>query len=319
MHKNQSKRLAKYSKRIRPPKPVKNPPLIYNSWCATLLLPALLAVIGGLLAWLIFSNTKALWLTNTLPLAFVMFISVFPASDIRLGEHSTPPQGRNHARRRQARIRLSEHSNPHQGHTTYKVIYRLTQDVSPSVRETLLQLPLFQKKLLLAYVLLLILPISLIYFWQSVTKTFWHMHVLPGAVPWGTVAGFFIILPPCLWLGRSALEKQYFLKFFVFMLCALVAYSYFVTQNIAWLSLLKQPRHTVVAEIRAYEKSNLCSTFGKNSTKYWYLQVRLPEPYNHFDGDWCSRFPIDSEPPATGSHTVYLRESRFARELTFEP
>ena len=159
MHKNQSKRLAKYSKRIRPPKPVKNPPLIYNSWWATLLLPALLAVIGGLLAWLIFSNTKALWLTNTLPLAFVMFVSVFPASNIRLSEHSSPPKG----------------------HTTYKVIYRLTQDVSPSVREALLQLPLFQKKLLLAYTLLLILPISLIYFWQSVTSTFWHMHVLPSA------------------------------------------------------------------------------------------------------------------------------------------
>lgn len=297
MHRNQSKRLAKYSKRIRPPKPVKNPPLIYNSWWATLLLPTLLAVIGGLLAWLIFSNAKALWLTNTLPLAFVMFVSVFPASNIRLSEHSSPPKG----------------------HTTYKVIYRLTQDVSPSVREALLQLPLFQKKLLLAYALLLILPISLIYFWQSVTSTFWHMHVLPSAVPWGTVAGFFIILPPCLWLGRSALEKQYFLKFFVFMLCALVAYSYFVTQNIAWFSLLKQPRHTVVAEIRAYEKSNLCSTFGKNSPKYWYLQVRLPEPYNHFDDDWCSRFSINSEPPTTGSHTVYLRESRFARELTFEP
>jgi len=191
------------------------------------------------------------------------------------------------------------------------------------VREALLQLPLFQKKLLLAYALLLILPISLIYFWQSITSTFWHMHVLPRAVPWGTVAGFFIILPQCLWLGRSALEKQYFLKFFVFMLCALVAYSYFVTQNIAWLSLLKQPRHTVVAEIRAYERDKPCvfsriSRYG-SSLKYWYLQVRLPEPYKHFDGDWCSSFSIDSEPPATGSHTVYLRESRFARELTLEP
>ena len=120
MHKNQSKRLAKYSKRTKPPNPVKSPPLIYNSWWATLLLPALLAVIGGLLAWLIFSNAKALWLTNTLPLIFVIFVAIFPASDIRLGKHSPPPQGSNHARRRQARIRLSEHSNPHQGHTTYK-------------------------------------------------------------------------------------------------------------------------------------------------------------------------------------------------------
>lgn len=110
-----------------------------------------------------------------------------------------------------------------------------------------------------------------------------------------------------------AAELLYYLKYTAAMLAIGCVYSVFAAYNIGLISLFDQPRHAVEATITLHD--GRCSRGKGGGIKYWESHVQLPEPYSHFNGDWCSKFHEMNTPPAEGKRTVYLRESRFAREL----
>lgn len=117
--------------------------------------------------------------------------------------------------------------------------------------------------------------------------------------------------------GNALAEALFYLKFSTLMLCIGAAYSAFFAHNIGMINLLEQPHHTAEAEVTVYDKSNTCiHSKGSNN---WKLHVQVSAPYAHFSTDQCSRVSTLSDPPEAGRYTVYLRESKYARQLTLEP
>lgn len=380
MRTKRAEKRARMNRRLKRTRPDKGPRLFYNSWWATLLLPALLVVIGGLLALMVFVNVKTLWPTHAAPAVAAATLPILLC--VLLGEgcwfgltcRYFAAVGRGELvlfgafGRERLRCRLDDvqfdhmkisggeyiyfllakgttgstcrfvltlcadplelisatqkaqlhaySNNIQPANTAHVVISRIIEGPSSA---TTSQLPLrtTQKKLFIAYMLIVALPAFFIDFIQSVLNVFESVNLLADAVLWGMATALLTTIPLLLWFGHDAVERQYTLKFFACMLCVFAAYSMFASYNIGLISLARKERYTVLAQVTVYDHNNTCSRRRNNKRRK--LHVQLPKPYTRFNGDWCSRFSIDSEPPATGSHTVYLRESRFARELTFEP
>ncbi|MDO4795241.1 MAG: hypothetical protein Q4A28_04765 [Brachymonas sp.] len=218
-------------------------------------------------------------------------------------------------------------------------VHRFAQEQQHAQVETA-QLSQQQRQLRHAYALLVLVPAVGIAIVQDMLHVFWSMQLLPAAWYWGALAGAAATWPIGVWTarplrhfrfmnlpdyhhwrrsagGHAAAEALYYLKLAAILLCIGAAYSAFFAHNIAWLSLMPHTRQAASAHITARGYSEGCSRGKLNYT--WKLQVQLPAPHTHFNGDWCSQRSVQSAPPAAGPHTVHLRESRFVRELTFEP
>lgn len=197
-----------------------------------------------------------------------------------------------------------------------------------------------QQQLLRTYFLFFVLPVVGIALVQNIVHVFWSIQLLPSAWYAGIMLGAIATLPLCIWFlrplrhfrfmnlpahhhwrrnafGNALAEALFYLKFSTLMLCIGAAYSAFFAHNIGWLSLMPHTHQAAIANISARSYSEGCSR-GRSKNN-WKLHVQLPAPHSHFNGDWCSLQSVRSAPPSIGPHTVYLRESRFARELTLEP
>ena len=190
------------------------------------------------------------------------------------------------------------------------------------------------------YMQVFLTPISLLGCLQMVFHVFWSIQLLSAAWHAGIALGALATFPLCVWsrrtlrhfrwfnlpahhywrskpLGHAVAEAFYYLKFSALMLAAACLYSYFFAYNVGMISLLKQPRHATTADVSASKAR--CNQGKHHTIGYWKLHVQFPGPYKHFNGDWCSYVSVKSAPPEAGRYTVYLRESEFAHELTFEP
>lgn len=190
------------------------------------------------------------------------------------------------------------------------------------------------------YTQMLMTPVLALGVVQMIFGVFRSVHVLSPAWHEGMILGALVTLPLCFWrrralrhfrlmnlpahhhwrrnpFGNALAETLFYLKFSLLMLAIAALYSLFFTYNVGMVSLLRQPRHTAEAEVTVYGRNNTCSrSKGRNN---WKLHIQVPAPYAHFSTDQCSRVSTRSDPPEAGRYTVYLRESKYARQLTFEP